>query len=87
MDHSSIQLFSQCLLSTYHNLGAGISLVNKIDKELFGATCFLKSDRLYINNQKSIMRCNIYHEGEAKYPAKIEKSREYISFARVLILY
>ena len=36
MDHSSIQLFSQCLLNTYHNnLGAGISLVNKIDKELF----------------------------------------------------
>ena len=35
MDHSSIQLFSQCLLDTYHNLGAGISLVNKIDKELF----------------------------------------------------
>ena len=85
MDHSSIQLFSQCLLSTYHNLGAGISLVNKTDKELFGATCFLKWDRLYINNQISIIRC-IYHEGEAKYPAQTEKSREHISFARVLVL-
>ena len=29
----------------------------------------------------------IYHEGEAKYPAKTEKSREHISFAGVLVLY